>query len=47
MNTARLCELGMMLTMFMVILTFNEPWGSIRSIAFGLGAMILILWKGK
>ncbi len=47
MNVARLSEIGVMLTTFMLVLTFDQPYGVVKVVGFGLLAMILVVWKGK
>lgn len=43
----RLNEVAALLILYMFIEHATEPFGFLRAIAFGLGALILISWKGK
>jgi hypothetical protein len=47
MRNNRLTDQAALLVIFMVVLTFGEPFAELRVVAFGLGALIWIVWRGK
>jgi hypothetical protein len=47
MRNNRLTDQAALLMIFMVVLTFGEPFAELRVVAFGLGALIWIVWRGK